>query len=128
MWNGKDWKESNLSQPDQSPKSLIFMLNNPHNVPARRFALKDERKNRTIDCYSDSGPDLSDIYVSDNCNANTNNDTKYFEGNCTNDTGLDGMVFFTGSKYFHVKEIEVFEITNQTAFKSCFGESEKSGV
>jgi hypothetical protein len=30
----------------------------------------------------------------------------------TNDTGLDGKMFFTGSKNFKVKEIEVFEITD----------------
>jgi hypothetical protein len=36
------------------------------------------------------------------------------------DTGLDGQTFFTGSRNFKVKEIEVFEITNETTgTKSC---------
>jgi hypothetical protein len=30
----------------------------------------------------------------------------------TNDTGLDGATFFTGSRNFKVREIEVFEITD----------------
>jgi hypothetical protein len=29
----------------------------------------------------------------------------------TNDTGLDEFTFFTGSQWFQVKEIEVFEIS-----------------
>jgi hypothetical protein len=32
----------------------------------------------------------------------------------TNDTGLDGKTFFTGSEYFSAKEIEIFEISDST--------------
>jgi hypothetical protein len=98
---------------DLSQKSFIFTLKNPHNVPARRFALKAERKHKAIFCRSDYGPQFSmDIGVSDNCNANFGSWTFNF-GNYsyTNDTGLYGHTVFTGSPYFQVKEIEVFEIT-----------------
>jgi hypothetical protein len=51
------------------------------------------------------------MYVSDNCNANTSSCTNLGLA-YTNDTGLDGRTVFTGSLYFKVKEIEVFEITD----------------
>jgi hypothetical protein len=107
---------------DPSLKSFLFTLKNPHNVPARRFALKAEKKDEAPFCNFDSGPNFFDIRVrdnssstrdsivdfgvSDNCNSWTNLGTSY-----TNDTGLDGKTFFTGSRNFQVKEIEVFEIS-----------------
>jgi hypothetical protein len=94
-----------------SLKSFLFTLKNPHNVPERRFALKAEKKNEAIYCCSDWGPCFGDITVKENCNANTWSYTSEFGRLCTNDTGLDGETFFTGSKRFQVTEIEVFEIT-----------------
>jgi hypothetical protein len=110
-WNGKHGNETNLPKADPSLKSFLFTLNNPHNVPARRFALKAEKKELTIDSDSNCGPRFSDIAVVDNCNTNTTSFTSYFGNSYTNDTGLDGKTFLTGSTYFQVKEIEVFEIT-----------------
>jgi hypothetical protein len=37
--------------------------------------------------------------------------TLHFGEIYTNDTGLDGETFLTGSPYFQAKEIEVFQIT-----------------
>jgi hypothetical protein len=37
---------------DDSLKSFVFTLKNPHNIPARRFALKDENNSQAIYCYS----------------------------------------------------------------------------
>jgi hypothetical protein len=96
---------------DPSLKSFAFTLKNPQNVPARRFALKAERKDEAIWCVSERGPHFNDISVSDNCNANTNSWTELGRS-YTNDTGLDGQTFFTGSEHFQGKEIEVFEIKN----------------
>jgi hypothetical protein len=98
------------NKADPSLKSFVFTLKNPHNVPARRFPLKAEEKDRPIYCGSDRGPHFCDIGVLDNCNANTNNWTS-LGSSYTNDTGLDGKTFFTGLLKFQVKEIEVFEIT-----------------
>jgi hypothetical protein len=96
-----------------SLNSFLFTLKNPHNVPPRRFALKTEKKNEAISCRANSGPVfLCGIAVSDDCNANNNSYNKYFGENYTNDTGLDGKTFFTGSTHFQVNEIEVFEITD----------------
>jgi hypothetical protein len=109
-----EWESCRITcfKGDPSLKSFIFTLKNPHNVPARRFALKVEKNNIAIVCYSDDGPRFLDIGVSDKCNAHTNSWASHFGHSYTNDTGLDGRTFFTGSKCFQVKEIEVFEITN----------------
>jgi hypothetical protein len=115
-WNGINGKGDNCYKADPSLKSFIFTLKNPHNVPARRFALKAEKKNEAIYCDSENGPDFNDITVKDNCNAGTDSYNSLFGERYTNDTGLGGEppenTFFTGSEDYQVKEIEVFEITN----------------
>jgi hypothetical protein len=111
VWNGNQGKESNTFKADESMKSFLFTLKNPHNVPARRFALKAEKKHRAICCSSDCGPFLNAICVSNNCNTNTNSHS-WLGYSYTNDTGLNGKTVFTGSEYFQVKEIVVFEITD----------------
>jgi hypothetical protein len=105
---GATWKY----KADPSLKSFIFTLKNPHNFPARRFALKAEKKQTAIYCRSDGGPNFEDIGVCDNCNARTNNWTSDFGSSYTDDTGLNRKMFFTGSTGFKVKEIEVLEITD----------------
>jgi hypothetical protein len=111
-WNGKFRSENSCSKADPSLKSFLFTIKNPHNVPARRFTLKPETKDEAIYCDSKWGPHFWDIHVSDNCNSNVLSHTYYFGDNYTNNTGQDGSTFFTGSKWFKVKEIEVFEITD----------------
>jgi hypothetical protein len=106
------WDSDNRRKADPSLKSFLFTLVNPHNFPARKFALKAERKNKAIFCNSDRGPQFFDLYAWDNCNANTASSTSCFGNNYTNDTGLKGKAFLTGSANFQVKEIEVFEITD----------------
>jgi hypothetical protein len=101
----------NCRKADDSQKSFLFTLKNPHNIPARRFGLKAEEKHAAIVCDSKCGPVFDDVAVSDNCNANTGSYT------ClglayTNDTGLYGDVVFAGSSEFQVREIEVFEIAD----------------
>jgi hypothetical protein len=92
-------------------RRVFFSLKNPHNIPARRFALKSEKKHRAIWCDSEKCPRFGwDISVRDNCSANTSNST-YLGSTYTNDTGLNPRTVFTGSPGFQVKEIEVFEIT-----------------
>jgi hypothetical protein len=103
------------NKADPSLKSFLFTLKNPHNIPARKFALKAEEKDEAIRCDSSRGPNFQDIGVYDNCNANTHS-YAYFDDDgvdtYANDTGLNGLTFFTGSKWFTVKEIEVFEIAD----------------
>jgi hypothetical protein len=104
---------------DDSLKSFLFTLKNPHNIPARKFALRAEKKHRAIHCDSAWGPTfggfyggtLHDMLVSGNCDTNTRSFTE-LGGTYANDIGLDGKTVFTGSEHFKVKEIEVFEITD----------------
>jgi hypothetical protein len=109
-WNGKLGSEENRWKADDSLRSFLFTLKNPHNIPARRFALKAQQKWRALWCGSIWGPHFSDIVVSDDCNATNSSTSLGFT--YTNDTGLAGYTVFTGSNKFQVKEIEVFEITD----------------
>jgi hypothetical protein len=108
-----EWESNHLgkNKADDSLKSFLFTLKNPHNVPARRFALKVEQKDLAINCSSKFGPRFNGIAVFDNCNENSKSNI-YLGWTYVNDTGLDAKVVFTGSQYFQVKEIEVFEITD----------------
>jgi hypothetical protein len=106
-WESGNWH----TRADSSRKSFLFTLKNPHNVPARRFALKAEKKGQAIYCCSECGPHFWDIGVPNNCNAKVDSHTHRFGDGYTNHAGLDGKTFFTGSATFQVKEIEVFEIT-----------------
>jgi hypothetical protein len=114
MWNGKLGNDNNCLKADDSLKSFLFTLKNPHNISARRFALKDEMTHQATNCDSKCGSCFgcypTDIAVLENCDANTGNFTS-IGFNYTNDTGLNKDEVFTGSKYFQVKEIEVLEIT-----------------
>jgi hypothetical protein len=96
---------------DDSEKSFLFTLKNPHNIAPRRFALKATEKQRAVCSNSEWGPYFRDVRVSDNCNANTSSSASLGDV-YTNDTGLNEDTVFTGSKNFQVKEIEVFEITD----------------
>jgi hypothetical protein len=98
------------SKADPSLKSFLFTLKNPHNFPARKFALRADMSNYAIHCYSSWGPHFTDMAVFDGCNASTSSYGGTLGGCYANDTGLDGNTFFTGSRYFTVKEIEVFEV------------------
>jgi hypothetical protein len=116
------WESSTFGKykTDPSLTSFLFTLKNPHNVAARRFALKAEKKESAIYCDECWGPCFCDIGVADLCHTNNKSYTwrsgiflSYrFGDTYTNNTGLDGKTFFTGSDQFQVKQIEVFEITN----------------
>jgi hypothetical protein len=105
-----EWDSTSRWKADASVMSFVFTLKNPHNIPARRFALRADEKWRAISCDSEWGPCFGDdIGVCDNCNASTHSCTSLGIA-YINDTGLGGKTVFTGSFEFRVKEIEVFEI------------------
>jgi hypothetical protein len=65
------WELSDDRKSDDSMKRFIFTLKNPHNTPARKFALAAERKQFAIYCDSSCGSVFGgsyDIAVSGNCN------------------------------------------------------------
>jgi hypothetical protein len=96
---------------DPSLKSFLFTLKNPHNLPPTKFPLKLEQKESAIFCLSSCGPHFGNIYISDDCDASPSNDSSLGRTDA-NGTGLDGQKVLTGSQYFTVKEIEVFEIAD----------------
>jgi hypothetical protein len=74
------------------------------------FLAKADASRRIRTTLCGCGPHFYDICIWDNCNANTDIFTSSFGRRFTNDTGLDGTMFFTSSGNFQVKETEVFEI------------------
>jgi hypothetical protein len=106
-----EWDSRGGGRADPSLKSFLFTLKNPHNLPARKFALMAEMKHAAIWCSSNSGLCFSDIAVDDHCNAHYN-DTCCLGLSYANDTGLDGETVLTGRGCFIVNEIEVFEIAD----------------
>jgi hypothetical protein len=113
-----EWESSGGKyKGDDSLRSFLFTLRNPHGVPPRTFALKAEKKQNAIYCNSAYGPRFgggsgADIYVSDNCNTNRDSYTRigthWSDSKYANDTAFE--YFFTGAEKFTVKEIKVFEI------------------
>jgi hypothetical protein len=100
---------------DDSGRSFLFTLRNPHGVPPRKFALKAEKKEHGICVYSaDCAVFGWDIVVSDSCNANRDSltciGTRWRDRVYANDTAFE--YFLTGAEEFTVKEIEVFEIAD----------------
>jgi hypothetical protein len=45
-----EWDSNNDWKGDDSQKSFLFTLENPHNIQARTFALKAEKKKSAICC------------------------------------------------------------------------------
>jgi hypothetical protein len=112
-WNNKSGEEDNRWKADDSLKSFLFTLKNPHNIAARRLPLKDERKHEAIACDLKWGPLFGDdVNIYNGSNANTNSNTWRFSSTYTNDTELEGSLILAGSMYFRVVEIELFEITD----------------
>jgi hypothetical protein len=97
---------------DNSQKSFLFTLKNPHNVPEMRFSLNPEKRGEAILGDSKIGPSFGDISLSDKCDQNTSSSTEHFGTNYANSTSLEGKTFFTGSTTFRVKDVEIFEIIN----------------
>jgi hypothetical protein len=114
-WESREGNGPDRFKADPSLTSFLFTLRNPHNFPARKFALKAAEKDKAIRCDAGRGPIFRDIGVYDQCNViETRSFTNTFGRSYDNDTGIDGRSFFTGHFKFIVKEIEVFEITNST--------------
>jgi hypothetical protein len=105
------WDSTGGSKSDSSQQSFVFTLKNAGNIEPRKFKISSGLN--AILGGSSYGPTFGngyDIYVADNCNANTNSYTN-LGYTYVNDTGITGNAVFTGEEYFTVKEIEVFSIT-----------------
>jgi hypothetical protein len=113
MWNGKSGNDDNCFKADDSLKSFLFTLKNPNNIPARRFALKNEMKHQAIYCNYKCGPHFGRLAMDVGDESNTYMYIYTSIGlTYTNDTGLNDHIVLTGSDTFQIHEIEVFEITD----------------
>jgi hypothetical protein len=66
-WDGQSLDNSNTRKSDDtlkaddSAKSFLFTLKNPHNIPPKKFPLKPENKDEAIDCSLTWSAHLRDI-------------------------------------------------------------------
>jgi hypothetical protein len=127
-WESRVWTgtSKDMVKGDDSLRSFLFTLRNPHGVPPRKFALKEEMKGSAIYCNSHCCADSAecDIHVSDNCNntqtmisacrySRNSSCTRIgtlYEGDTAYANDTQFKFVFTGHEEFKVKEIEVFEI------------------
>eukprot|EP01091_Cochliopodium_minus_P018392 TRINITY_DN744_c0_g1_i3.p1 TRINITY_DN744_c0_g1~~TRINITY_DN744_c0_g1_i3.p1 ORF type:complete len:309 (+),score=88.01 TRINITY_DN744_c0_g1_i3:770-1696(+) len=94
-------------------ETFIFSLSNPHNMPIK---MNCKNSQKSIYDFTSFGPIYgggSDIYISDNCNQNTNSysDLGYtFEGCPFSFSTKEAKSFLCGSNNFKVQDIEVYQI------------------
>jgi hypothetical protein len=113
-----EWESRCGYKADPSLNSFLFSLRNPHNFSPRKFALKAERTDEAVWCYSSFGPVFgNDLAVSESCNTRADSNSCLFGLSYANDTGLESKTVFTGSGKFTVKEIEVFQIMVENEWK-----------
>jgi hypothetical protein len=122
IWNMETGSHNNCHKSDDSLRSFIFTLKNPHDISPRKFALAPGMKEYAIYCDATCGPLFGgnghalacDIRVwnhqSQEGNMSMDSYAQPFGVTYLNDTGMDGRTLFTGAKTLLVKEIEVFEI------------------
>jgi hypothetical protein len=105
-------KCDNRFKADHSLRSFIFTLKNPHSIPARIFPLNLDKKERGIGCSSFWGPCFCEICIGDNCNTSRFNSAQFKGSDDVYRNDSDVAVVFTRKAPFRVKDIEVFEITD----------------
>jgi hypothetical protein len=111
VWNKVKGDGSNLWKADDSGKSFLFTIRNPHGLAPRIFPLVFEKRHHALDCDHKWGPVFPGGFaVKDACNTVKDNKADGFGLNYTNNTGLPGDTLLAGQRNFQVKEIEVFQI------------------
>jgi hypothetical protein len=99
---------SNTLKGDDSLRSFLFTLRNPHGVPPRKFTLRGEQKRREIVCSSRHGPAFGGCI----CVCGEGSHTACFGETYNSVSGQRDDYFLTGANTFTVKEIEAFEIAD----------------
>jgi uncharacterized coiled-coil protein SlyX len=108
------WDSTSKRIDDPSNQSFLFTLTNPHKVSARKFHLRTDVADRcAIFCLNGCGPCFTvDLWFHYNFATKDYCQTRGFGTHYSNDTGLPGETFFTGTTKFQVRELEVFEISS----------------
>jgi hypothetical protein len=104
---------SNQCKVDNARESFVFSVHNPRNITDKKFSLTNPT--HTIVCYSAYGPTFGgrlDVYVADGC---TNHTTSYTHlgRSDANGTRVAGNQFFPGEYCFIVKDIELFQVSDE---------------
>jgi hypothetical protein len=115
---GDDYEEDSEEKfqfepvPDPSGESYIFSIASPSALPPRKFPLILEENERAIYYSRQCGPIFGnkDMLIHRECNSLTLNSTRGFGSTYRNTTAMDGQIFFTGTAFFTVAEIEVFQV------------------
>jgi hypothetical protein len=100
-------RKSNCHKSNNSLRSFLFTLKNPHSVPLRKCALRVKRKQDAIYDNSERGSGFGAIVVSDNCNCNANKNsytcfgTRWRNSVCVNDTAAGNQSLPTQSTIDH---------------------------
>jgi hypothetical protein len=111
------WDSSNSWKADDSQKSFLFTMKNPHSIPARKLSLTPNMKQYAMYCWT-ADPLIwfgngGAIGISAGCTTNNQSHNTGFghsNGSYENDTGLNGPTFFTGESNYTVKDLEIFEL------------------
>jgi hypothetical protein len=111
--NGRWGLENNCYTKDESGRSFLFTVTNPHNLPARRFVLKPNQRQFATYCCDNRGPTFGrdgefEVFF----RSNDDSRTRGFGNAYDNDSGINGSTLLTGYDSFVVNEIEVFQITD----------------
>jgi hypothetical protein len=106
---------------DDNLKSFLFRLENPHNIPARKFAVNAENKDPAIEWHSGCRPRFGkgSPAVCDECNVDNHSHTQLGDSD-TNDIGLVPEKAFKGLEYFKVKEIDLRDHKHSSIFTQSF--------
>jgi hypothetical protein len=110
-WEGcANWP---FAKADLNLKTFIFSIINPNDYPPTKFYMKPDKGECAICCDIRWGPSFCGGFaIADQCDRNLRNECGNFGIVYENNTGLASSTFLTGSDYFIVKEIEVFEVIN----------------
>jgi hypothetical protein len=97
---------------DPDGESYLFSLRNPSAFAPKKFPLILEQHERAIYYCAECGPIFGhrDLVIHRECNTLLLNSTNGFGSTYLNSTGMDGQIFFTGTAFFRVAEIEVFQV------------------
>jgi hypothetical protein len=112
------WEHDCGFKADESLRSFLFSLRNPHGIQPRRFPLKQKQHKDVIFCddgWCATFGDNGDIWVKNQCNIHKDNHTHFgtiWQKSTAYKDKTEQKNFFTGAERFTVKEIEVFEITD----------------
>jgi hypothetical protein len=105
---------------NDSARNLVFRLRNPRGVPARKFALRAEKKHSVIFCQLECNPAFRqvEIYVSTIATQTQTVSPALELAGVTAQTRTAPPTRFHEPQYFTAKQIDFFETADYTAIQA----------